>query len=235
MSAQFDQYVQTYKDIINRGSAITGESFEYFIGVRLDLVLGDWQRAGRPSPGAILDFGCGIGATAPLMRERFPGASIVGVDESPASIRAAESLGVPGASFLVAPGVPLPLASESFDIVYSNGTFHHIDHAAHAAIFRELTRVLRPGGRLYVFENNPLNPVMVREMRLNPFDQDAKMLFPWYLQRQVREGGLRAASPRYYAFYPKQLKSLRWSEKYLRALPAGAQYYVRGEKVSRAA
>jgi hypothetical protein len=39
-----------------------------------------------------------------------------------------------------------------------------------------------------------------------------------------------ARKPRYYVFYPKQLKRLRWSERYLRAVPMGAQYYVWGTK-----
>jgi len=67
-------------------------------------------------------------------------------------------------------------------------------------------------------------------MRQNPFDAGTKMLFPWYLRRLVRSALLTARAPKYYVFYPKQLKRLRWSERYLRSVPLGAQYYVWGTK-----
>jgi len=70
----------------------------------------------------------------------------------------------------------------------------------------------------------------VRGMRQNPFDAGVKMLFPWYLRKLVRSADLRARRPRFYVFYPKQLKGLRWSERYLRRVPIGAQYYVWGTK-----
>jgi ubiquinone/menaquinone biosynthesis C-methylase UbiE len=127
----------------------------------------------------------------------------------------------------------LPFPADSFDVIYSNGTFHHIDHAAHAAVLRELARVLRPGGHLFVFENNPLNPLTVLNMRRNPFDKGAKMLAPWYLRKLERGAGMRARAPRYYVFFPKHLKALRWSEKHLRRLPLGAQYYVWGTLPAR--
>jgi SAM-dependent methyltransferase len=221
---EFDEYVDHYKDIINRGARITGESFEYFIGVRLDLL----QARVSGAPARILDFGCGIGATEVLLRERFPGARLSAIDSSPKSIEAARAQAVPGAEYFVSESERLPFADGAFDLVYSNGTFHHIDHGAHAALFAELRRVLRPGGDLFVFENNPLNPVMVREMRRNPFDRDARMLFPWYLRRCVARAGLRVQATRFYAFYPKQLKVIRWSERFLQRVPLGAQYFVWG-------
>jgi SAM-dependent methyltransferase len=238
MASEFDRYVEDYKEIIDRGAALTGETFEYFIDLRLGLLAGEMEAAGAPAPLRILDFGCGIGATEKSLRARFPGSQIDGIDESAESIKAAEALGLPGVTFHLAPGdlargeVPfrLPFDADSFDLVYSNGTFHHIDHARHGAIFGELRRVLRPGGHLFVFENNPFNPLMVRGMRQNPFDAGTKMLFPGYLRRLVRRAGLTARTPKYYVFYPKQLRRLRWSERYLRSLPLGAQYYVWGTK-----
>jgi SAM-dependent methyltransferase len=230
MASEFDQYVRDYKEIIDRGAALTGESFEYFIELRVDLLAREIAAAGAPSPLRILDFGCGIGATEKVLRDRFPGALIEGVDSSAESLRAAEALGLRDVKFHFAEGESLPFPDASFDLIYSNGTFHHIDHGKHGAVFAELKRVLRSGGHLFVFENNPLNPLMVRGMRQNPFDAGTKMLFPWYLRKVVRQAALRARAPRYYVFYPKQLKRLRWSEKYLRAVPIGAQYYVWGTK-----
>ncbi len=230
MPSEFDQYVESYKEIIDRGAALTGETFEYFIGLRVGLLARELEAAGARAPETILDFGCGIGATEKVLRERFPAAAIHGVDASEESLKAARALALRDVTFHLSGSDRLPFADGSFDLIYSNGTFHHIDHGKHAAVFAELRRVLRPDGHLFVFENNPLNPLMVRGMRQNPFDAGTKMLFPWYLRRLVRAADLRARAPRYYVFYPKQLKRLRWSEKYLRSLPVGAQYYVWGTK-----
>jgi hypothetical protein len=81
---------------------------------------------------------------------------------------------------------------------------------------------------MFIFENNPFNPLTVWNMHNNPFDKGTKMLFPRYLRRLLDGAGLRAQSPKFYVFFPKQLKGLRWSEPYIRWLPLGAQYYVWG-------
>ena len=232
MTSEFDQYAENYKELIDRGAALTGETFEFFIRLRVGLLVNDLLAEGSAEPASILDFGCGIGATEQVLRGQFPAASLDGIDTSPASIDAARSLGIPNARFHLAEGDGLPFADASFNLVYSNGTFHHIDHARHARILGELRRVLRPGGHLFIFENNPLNPLVVQGMRRSPLDQGAKTLFPWYLRRLVRGAPLTARAPRYYVFFPKQLKALRWSERYLRSVPIGAQYYVWGTRQS---
>jgi SAM-dependent methyltransferase len=230
MGTEFDQYARDYEEIINRSAALSGETFEYFIEVRVGLVAREIEAAGERTPLRILDFGCGIGATEKVLRERFPLASIDGIDPSVESIKAAGALGLRDVMFHVSDSDRLPFADGSFDLVYSNGTMHHIDREKHAAVLREFRRVLSPGGHLFVFENNPLNPLMVRGMRQNPFDAGVKMLFPWYLRKLVKGADLTARKPRYYVFYPKQLKGLRWSERYLRRVPIGAQYYVWGTR-----
>lgn len=228
MASEFDAYAGNYRDIINKNAAITGETFEYFIGLRLGLVQEALRTAGAASPKRILDFGCGVGATETELRERFPEAKLEGVDDSKESLRAAEALAIPEASFHLWDNQRLPFDDGSIDLVYSNGTFHHVPHERHPLVFSELKRVLKPGGRAFIFENNPLNPLMVRGMRNNPFDADAKMLFPWYLRRSMTRSGLKTESPYFYVFFPKQLKALRFTEPRLRRLPIGAQYFVQG-------
>jgi SAM-dependent methyltransferase len=230
MASEFDQYAKSYKEIIDRDAAITGEDFEFFIRLRVGILSDELRKAHASEPESILDFGCGIGATEQVLSRRFPSATIDGIDESPVSIDAARALGVPRTHFHVAAGDTLPFADASFDLIYSNGTFHHIDHAKHPRILSELRRVLRPNGHIFIFENNPLNPLIVRAMRRSPIDQGTKTLFPWYLRRLVAGAPLEARPPRYYVFYPKPLKRLRWTERYLRRVPIGAQYYVWGTR-----
>jgi SAM-dependent methyltransferase len=225
--SEFDQYARSYRDVINQHAAITGETFEYFIDLRLRLLV---NALAGPAPRNVLDFGCGSGGTEQAMGKLWPQADIDGIDPSPESIEAARKLGLPRTRFHVSVGTELPFADGSHDVIYSNGTFHHIEHSDHPAILREIARVLRPGGHAFIFENNPYNPLMVREMRRAPIDANAKMLFPHYLARLQRRAGLRVNATRFYVFYPKQLKFLRWSERYLMRVPIGAQYFVWGTK-----
>jgi SAM-dependent methyltransferase len=228
VTSEFDRYAQSYRDIITHHAALVGEPFEYFIEVRLNLLQ---ALLGTSTPARVLDYGCGIGATEQAMRRRWPNAAIDGVDTSAGSLASAEALQVPNARFhLLRSGEKLPFGDGTFDVVYSNGTFHHIDHGEHPAVFREITRVLRPGGHAFVCENNPYNPVTVWGMHRAPLDADAKMLFPFYLARLQRCAGLQVEATRFYVFYPKHLKFLRWTEKYLARVPLGAQYFVWGTK-----
>ena len=66
----------------------------------------------------------------------------------------------------------LPFRSGSFDGVLSTSTLDHFDDAAHIdASLRELRRVLRPGGRLFLTLDNPTNPLIRLRNALSPSTQ----------------------------------------------------------------
>lgn len=228
----FDHYVAEYEAIINSQAKWAGGSLDHFIGVRLGLVA-ELTRfdAARSEGTVVLDFGCGIGATEIQMRSRFGAAQIVGVDVSEASIAAARQRGLQGVTFeTIKPNAPLPLADGSVDIVYSNGTFHHIPHEDHAFIFSEMHRVLKPGGKVFIFENNFFNPVTLFAMSRNPFDADACTIAPPKMRRRISAAGFFDVKQGYYCFFLKPLTFLRFAERYLRWLPFGAQYFTWGIK-----
>jgi ubiquinone/menaquinone biosynthesis C-methylase UbiE len=233
--AQFDQFANNYREMIDgdRFTKLSGGSFDYFIELRIGLALsrvgakrGAW-RAPR-----ILDFGCGIGVAAGRLAAHIPEAEVVGIDPSAESIHTAELQGAPRTTFVVSTETRLPFPDASFDLIYSNGTFHHIPHADHGAILSELHRVLRPGGDLFIFENNPFNPVTVAAMHFSPLDVDAKMVLPPMLRRRVAGAGFRAHRPSYYIFFPAGFQSLRPLEPHLSWLPLGGQYFVHGERAA---
>ncbi len=98
---------------------------------------------------SVLDWGCGLGgATMALTRDLGAG-QVLGVDVDAGNLAQAndnienEGLGGRIALQLVEPG-PLPLADDSFDVVFSQAALCHIDDKA--AVFDEYHRVLRPGG-----------------------------------------------------------------------------------------
>ncbi|WP_191966197.1 class I SAM-dependent methyltransferase [Oryzomonas japonica] len=222
----FDEYVGEYRNIINQVSRISGEQFEFFIQLRLQLmksrVFEQFQSLNKIR---ILDFGCGAGATEIYLKETFPEASIYAIDSSAQSIRAARERNIEGVEFIHSDAFELPFPDSYFDLIYSNGTFHHIPPLHHKKIISEISRICRVGGNFFIFENNPKNPLMMRAMRNNPFDADAIVVRPYMLKRITAIAGFVQKEVCYYFFFPKFLRFLRFSEKWLSSIPLGAQYF----------
>jgi ubiquinone/menaquinone biosynthesis C-methylase UbiE len=106
----------------------------------------------------LLEIGCGMGTD--LLQFARGGARCIGVDLTPRSVEIARHrFGLYGMNgdFMLADGEQLPFASESFDVVYSNGVLHHTPDTAGA--IREVHRVLRPGGvaKVMLYYRNSLN------------------------------------------------------------------------------
>lgn len=102
--------------------------------------------------GRVLDVGCGEGQIARLAVEG--GARrVVGVDASAAQIAEARRRGG-GATYARGAATSLPVATGSFDVVVSCLVLEHVEDLDGA--LDEVTRVLRPGGRLVLFVNHPM-------------------------------------------------------------------------------
>ena len=99
-------------------------------------------------PARVLDVGCGLGDEA-VQLAALAGVQVVAVDGSRVMIeeatRRAEGSGLP-LTFQVADAAALPLATGSFDAGHALTLLEHIGEPA--AVVAELTRVIRPGGRL---------------------------------------------------------------------------------------
>jgi SAM-dependent methyltransferase len=97
----------------------------------------------------VLEVGFGPGYDALTFMQN--GAIYSGVDLTPENVvRTRKHLAFYGLSPDVAEGdaEDLPFAGASFDVGYSNGVLHHVPDIEKA--FREVARVLRPGGDFYV-------------------------------------------------------------------------------------
>lgn len=107
---------------------------------RLALLLANVQRL---NPDSVLDVGCGAGNALGDLRQRLPHAQLSGIDISFGMLQQARSHEVPLSQSVVE---KLPLAAQSFDLVYAMGV---IDYLPEPAIFFEATsRILRPNGHL---------------------------------------------------------------------------------------
>jgi ubiquinone/menaquinone biosynthesis C-methylase UbiE len=109
------------------------------------------------APGkAVLDVGCGTGTLAIVARERVgPEGHVSAVDasfEMIAHARAkARAVGA-AVDFREAPAQSLPFADARFDIVLSTTVIHCLPKPARLQCFREMARVLRPGGTLLIVD-----------------------------------------------------------------------------------
>ncbi|CAM5369820.1 hypothetical protein ADK47_12890 [Streptomyces rimosus subsp. rimosus] len=119
---------------------------------RMEDVLG--ERLAQPPGARVLDAGCGVGDVAARLAGRF-GLRIDGVDLVAAHVaearRRARRRGLdPLLTFAHGDYAVLDFPDESFDAVY---TMETLVHAAEAeTVLREFHRVLKPGGRLVMFE-----------------------------------------------------------------------------------
>ena len=227
----FDNYVDDYRDIINRVSSISGEQFEYFIELRLQLMkIRSAEQLNKFNEFRILDFGCGTGATEHYLKKIFPNALIYAIDSSQESIRTAQARNLDGVTFVYGDTFELPFPDKHFDLIYSNGTYHHIEPDQHKKFMAEMSRICREGGNLFIFENNPRNPLMMRAMKNNPFDADATVVHPEWLQEITTSAGFTCKEVCYYFFFPRFLRFLRFTEKWLSAIPFGAQYFIWSRK-----
>jgi ubiquinone/menaquinone biosynthesis C-methylase UbiE len=101
----------------------------------------------------VLDLGCGPGFyVSELLATVGPEGSVVGVDVSPdmLAVAAARSEGHGNVEFHEAAASALPLPDESFDRVVSVQVFEYVEDIATA--LREIRRLLRPGGRLVLWD-----------------------------------------------------------------------------------
>ena len=122
----------------------TGEVIRVPKGLRQDTALRVVQPGGR-----LLDVGCGRGAVASLLSARFE--ETHGVDTDDEALAAAAERGVTVARVDL-DREPLPFENGSFDAVVSLDV---IEHVLDPAVFvRELARVLRPGGIVYLATPN---------------------------------------------------------------------------------
>lgn len=125
---------------------------------------------------------------------------------------------------MVYDGKTLPYSDKAFDVIYMNGVMHHIPVGERHDMFCELWRVTASGGVMFIFENNPWNPLMVRAMRKNPFDDGTEAIKLSNLSLLASNADFRAVKSWYYCFCPRFLKFLRPLEPKIGQFPIGAQY-----------
>ena len=116
----------------------------------------------------VLNYCCGPGDTS--VRLAQAGGDVYGIDISPESVDTARkkviAAGFPDKGhFQTMDGENMTFPDEMFDVIVVFGVLHHLD--VHRA-FPELSRILKPNGRILCGEALGYNPVIAAYRRLTP-------------------------------------------------------------------
>ncbi len=222
--AQFDSVAEGYRQLVDENVQITGENSEYFADYKakyLARVLSTVRANGR-----ILDYGCGVGILARYLRRRVPKMQVDGFDVSANSLERIDPE-------LRSQGVftsDLAELGTNYEVVVLANVLHHIAPEERRSVVAEAASRLSPGGRIMIFEHNPLNPVTRWAVSHCPFDEGVVLLH----SSEVRSLCLQALGSRpktdYIVFFPRWLSWLRRFEPVLKWCPAGAQHATTANK-----
>ncbi len=214
-----------------------GSSADQFIAVKARWLLR--REKGLKSGGlALLDYGCGAGdlmrVLAGLIGNKGARAAFTGCDVSTGMLAEAAQrwprhLGTVPA-LKAQDGARTNFTDGQFDIATISAVLHHVPVAERKAVYAELGRVLKPGGRLYVFEHNPRNPLVRYVIARTPIDKNAILLDADEVQHGLLDTGRYEVETDYLMFMPPGITFLRGVDRALAWLPLGAQYAVTARK-----
>jgi trans-aconitate 2-methyltransferase len=145
------------------------------------------------------DIGCGPANSTELLQQRFPNATVIGIDSSPDMIAAARKR-LPGNRFDIQDITTWRGFGDPFDIILANAVLQWVPD--HAALLPSLIAKLAPGGSLAV--QVPANleepaPRLIREIAVNgpwrqrlaeePIERTFRHSADWYY-RTLRDLGV---------------------------------------------
>ena len=226
---EFDKFADEYRAMHAANIRLSGEDPEYFAEYKVVDIAAELARAGI-APRRVLDFGAGVGYSVPFFVRHLPAAGLTCLDVSRKSLDVGVAHHGAAAEFAHFDGRTIPFEDGTFDAGLASCVFHHIPHDEHVALLGEICRVLGPGGRLFVFEHNPLNPLTRHAVNTCEFDEHAKLVRAPTMRRRIRDAGFAEAAIRYRIFFPHALRGMRPLEAKMTWLPLGAQYYVVARK-----
>jgi len=121
----------------------------------------------RPTRGGALDLGCGPGVMSVYLSQYLE--PTIGVDIAHAAVLRARGLARERRSlarFMVVEAPALPFKPDAFGLVFDRGCLQAIPRSAWPTYFREVERVLRPGGLLWLYCSTVSRPPLLSKRGL---------------------------------------------------------------------
>ena len=106
-----------------------------------------------PAGATVLEVGSGLGLLAADVAAHIPGGKVLGLEAAQEQLAQAPA-GIPSLWFVAGDAHAMPCRSGVFDVVYCRYVLEHV--ADPPGVLREIMRVLRPGGEVFIQENNIL-------------------------------------------------------------------------------
>jgi SAM-dependent methyltransferase len=103
----------------------------------------------------VLDVGCGRGAIAPFPWEAYPSVKLWGIDPDPTAVENPHL----EAFTLMTPNANWEIPSGTVDLAIARYVLEHVEDPV--AFFRNLSRVLKPGGKFIFLTPNRWHPAMI--------------------------------------------------------------------------
>ena len=159
-------------NLYSMGQGMGGDDSKGFAAIR-------WIKANRPgfAPRRILDLGCSAGASSVPYAQEFPDAEVHAIDVGAAMLRyasaRAESLGA-RVFFHQMDCSATTFPDGHFDLVVSHNLFHEASDETRNATFREIWRLLAPGGL------NVNQDVAIQNAKRTPFEQAERAYDVYY-------------------------------------------------------
>lgn len=225
----FDDFADDYRRAHTANvQTISGQDSFYFSMLKVQ----ELKRFETNRELELLDIGCGDGVSEIYFQQFFNRFSVKAVDVSEASILKAKAKSLQNTTFSTYDGTVLPYADDSFDIVFVACVLHHVETSKQLNFLKEAMRVLKKGGRLYIFEHNPYNPVTQHLVNTCEFDKGVKLIRPGILKQMLLTAKGKLLGLYFILFFPryKIFRPFLFLEKYARRIPMGGQYYMRCTK-----
>jgi SAM-dependent methyltransferase len=182
--------------------------------------IADWLEA-VPRTGRVLDVGCGAGTWARIFADRYD--SVVGIEQSPSMVAAAQTLLVPCPGAKIVEGdIREDLPEGPFDLIFLGGLCMYLNDRDVVALLRSLKHRLATGASIILRESTvPQGKVTARG------DYQAVYRNVSLYQDLFREAGFPTSDiRRNYAYTSMEVavELVETRRKYLRFLPAQSPF-----------
>lgn len=159
------QQEQGWREAVRFADKEYGQEKPYLAPLMVDSRRASWVYLTHPAAFEnALEIGCGWGGSVPLLTSQFD--HVFAVDLTRERIRFAQKrcqeMGITNASFGIGfDSLPLPFASDSFDLIAMSGVLAYVPEIidgdprrAQLEFLREVCRMIRPGGSIFVGSQN---------------------------------------------------------------------------------